>query len=174
MALFCLIIFMNMLRGPRFGCDTHADAWVDRLARPVAWRDGAQGVTRWSDAPAWRLAGTDTTRGSGGGGGGLGEGEAHPAACAGRIDPAQEHGELGVPDFELGTGGFGQAERAGFQPLGPHGIAVAVPIEDLDAVATAIEEDEEMPGEGVLADDVLGHLSQAVKRCRFMMTSVPG
>ena len=68
-----------------------------------------------------------------------------------------------MPDFDLGTGGLGQAERAGFQPFGPHGIAIAVPVEDLDAVATAIEENEEMPGKGVLSDNVLGHLSQAVE-----------
>ena len=39
------------------------------------------------------------------------QGESHPAARAGRIDAAQEHGELGVAEFEVATGGRGQAER---------------------------------------------------------------
>src|SRR5262245_66579591 len=33
--------------------------------------------------------------------------------------------------------------------LGPDGQAVAVPIEDLDAIPSLVEEDEEMTGEGI-------------------------
>ena len=47
--------------------------------------------------------------------------------------------------------------------FGPDGQAIAVPIEDLEAVAATIAKDEEMTGEGLLADDLCGQGGQAVE-----------
>jgi hypothetical protein len=44
---------------------------------------------------------------------------------------------------------MGDAEGPALEPFGPDGQAVAVPIEDLDAIAPLVDEDEEMTGEGI-------------------------
>src|SRR3954454_24444295 len=50
-----------------------------------------------------------------------------------------------------------------FVLLGPDGEAVAVPVEDLEAVAAAVGEDEEVSGEGVELQDALSQRRQAVE-----------
>jgi hypothetical protein len=46
--------------------------------------------------------------------------------------------------------------------LHPEGEAVSVPVENLDPVAAAVGEDEQVSRERVLAEDVAGDLCQAV------------
>ncbi len=53
--------------------------------------------------------------------------------------------------------------------LGPDGQSVPVPVEDLQPVATAIAEDEEMAAERVLADDLGGQGGEPVERGIFLI-----
>ena len=47
--------------------------------------------------------------------------------------------------------------------LVPKGQAVAIPVEDLDAVAAAISEDEEVSRKWILADHVADQSGEAIK-----------
>jgi hypothetical protein len=58
--------------------------------------------------------------------------------------------------------------------LVPDGQPITVKIKDLDPIPTAVEEQEERAGQEVLAEAFLDQARTAVKRWRFMMTSVPG
>ena len=66
-----------------------------------------------------------------------------------QVDAGQQRGEFGGGHLDaLGPGGR-EAEGPAFEPLGPDGQAVAVPIQDLDAIAALVDEDEEMTREGI-------------------------
>src|SRR5205085_6454959 len=45
--------------------------------------------------------------------------------------------------------GLGNAEGPALEPLGPDGQAIAVPVEDLEAIPAFVEEDEEVTREGI-------------------------
>src|SRR3954454_10114982 len=66
-----------------------------------------------------------------------------------QVDAGQERGEIGGGHLDAPGGGVRDAEGAALEPLGPDGQAIAVPIQDLDAIAPLVEEDEEVAGEGV-------------------------
>ncbi len=66
-----------------------------------------------------------------------------------QIDAGQEGGEFGGGHLDAIGRRVRDAEGAALEPLGPDGQAVAVPIQDLDAIAAFVDEDEEMTGEGV-------------------------
>ena len=56
-------------------------------------------------------------------------------------------------------------------PLVPDHHAVAVEMEDLHAIAAAVDEQEQMTRQEVLAKALLDQSGQAIKRWRFMVTS---
>src|SRR5271157_3716409 len=97
--------------------------------------------------------------------GGRGGREREPALSPGgvQVDAAQDGGQFGGGDFQAVPLGLGEAEGAAFQAFGPEGVTVAVPVEDLEPIAATIDEDEEMSGERILTDDLLGHRGQAVE-----------
>ena len=79
----------------------------------------------------------------------LGPGVADPPPGRVQVDAGQQGGEFGGGHLDaIGPGGR-EAEGPAFEPLGPDGQAVAVPIQDLDAIAPLVDEDEEMTGEGI-------------------------
>ena len=66
-----------------------------------------------------------------------------------QVDAGQKGGEFGGGHLDaIGRGGR-EAEGSAFESLGPDGQAVAVPIQDLDAIAALVDEDKEMTGEGI-------------------------
>ena len=80
---------------------------------------------------------------------GAGAGIAGPPPGGVQVDAGQERGEFGGGHLDaIGPGGR-EAEGPALEPFGPDGQAVAVPIEDLDAIAPLVDEDEEMTGEGI-------------------------
>ena len=66
-----------------------------------------------------------------------------------QVDAGQERGELGGGHLDAAGRGVGEAEGPAFEPLGPDGQAIAVPVQDLDAIAALVDEDEEVAGEGI-------------------------
>ena len=81
--------------------------------------------------------------------GSAGPGVADPPSGRVQVDAGQEGGEFGGGHLDaIGRGGR-EAEGPAFESLGPDGQAVAVPIQDLDAIASLVDEDEEMTGEGI-------------------------
>ena len=104
---------------------------------------------------------------------GVGTGVADPPAGGVEVDAGQQRREVGGGHLDaIGPGG-GDAEGPALQPFGPDGKAVAIPIQDLDAIAPLVDEDEEMTGEGIKRQGG-SQGEEPVKRWRFMMTSVPG
>ena len=59
--------------------------------------------------------------------------------------------------------GLREAEDASLEPLVPERVAIAVPVEDLEAIAAPISKDEEMAAEGIQADGRGGEGSEAVE-----------
>src|SRR5512135_1986994 len=87
-----------------------------------------------------------------------------PLAGTVQVDPREEHGQLRRLRFDTaGTGGVGQLERAGLEPLVPDGQAVAVEIKDLEAIAATVDEEEEMAGQGVLCEAFLDQAAECVE-----------
>ena len=79
----------------------------------------------------------------------LGPGIADPASGRVQVDAGEQSGDFGGGHLDtIGLGGR-QAEGPAFEPFGPDGQPVAVPIKDLDAIAPLVDEDEEMTGEGI-------------------------
>src|SRR5262249_30105198 len=81
-------------------------------------------------------------RGPRSGGCGRREGEPPLPAGARQVDALEDGGHLGGGDLEAVACGRREAEGAALQSLRPDGQPVPVPIEDLEAVAAAIAEDE--------------------------------
>src|SRR3954453_21810160 len=77
-------------------------------------------------------------------------------ACTPHVDPGEDHGELRRPEFDaVGFGGAGHLEGSGLESLVPDGQAVTIEVEDLDAISASVDEEEEMAGQGVLAEALL-------------------
>ena len=83
--------------------------------------------------------------------------------CAGRsrrgswpVAPA------GVRRHRVG-GRLGHLEASGLESLVPDGQAVAIEVEDLDPIPAAVEEEEEMAGQEVLAEAFLDQAREAVE-----------
>src|SRR5882757_11510923 len=79
------------------------------------------------------------------------------------VDAGQECGEVGGGHLDAGGVGVGDAEGAAFQSFGPDGEAVAIPIQDLDAIAPFIEEDEEVSRERIELEGTGSQRGEAVK-----------
>ena len=69
-----------------------------------------------------------------------------------QIDALEDGGHLSRRDLDTIALGLREAEDTAFQSLGPDRQAVSIPIQDLQPVAPAIPEHEEMTGERILAD----------------------
>ena len=76
----------------------------------------------------------------------VGPGIAGPAAGGAQVDPGQQRGEIGGGHLDTAGGGGRDPEGAALEPLGPDRVPVAIPVEDLEPVAAAVGEDEEVPG----------------------------
>jgi hypothetical protein len=78
--------------------------------------------------------------------------------CAGKIDAAQQHRQLRIVELDalLVARGSWQLKAADFQSFVPDAQAIAIPKQDLDAIATTVDEQEQMAGERILLEDVLG------------------
>jgi hypothetical protein len=108
--------------------------------------------------------------------GGLRGGQGGPGESPGvtRVDPFEDCGHLGGSNLDAAVLGLREAGRAFFEAFVPQGQAVAVPVEDLDPVTSAVGEDVEVSRERILGDPIADELGEAVERWRFMMTSVAG
>src|SRR5207237_2341172 len=78
-----------------------------------------------------------------------GPGVAVPPSGRVEVDAGQERRELGGGHLDAPGRGLRDAEGPALEPLGPDGQAIAVPVEDLDAIPAAVDEDEEVTGEGI-------------------------
>ena len=65
------------------------------------------------------------------------------------VDASQKAGEVGGGHLDAIGRGVGDAEGPAFESFGPDDQPVAVPIENLDSIATFVDEDEEVTGEGI-------------------------
>src|SRR5882757_1167013 len=66
-----------------------------------------------------------------------------------QVDTGQEGGEFGGGHLDADGPGGRDTEGSSFKSLGPNHHAISVPIQDLDAITTLVDEDEEMAGEGI-------------------------
>src|SRR5262245_63973503 len=83
----------------------------------------------------------------------------------GGIDPLQDKLQIGAGHFDLRhvAGRRGEREGALFEALVEDGEPIAVPPEDLEAVARAIAKDEQMAGERIAAEEIADQPHEAVK-----------
>src|SRR5579883_992710 len=80
------------------------------------------------------------------------------------VDPGEDHGQLRRQERDAVAGaGVGQLEGAGLEPLVPDRQAVVVEIEDLEAIPAAVDEEEEVTGQEVLAEAFLDQAREAVE-----------
>src|ERR1700722_20539329 len=79
----------------------------------------------------------------------FGPGVADAASGRVQVDASKEGGGLGGRHFDAIRSSGGNAEGSAFETFGPDGQTIAVPIQDLDAIATLVDEDKEMTREGV-------------------------
>jgi hypothetical protein len=80
------------------------------------------------------------------------------------VDAGEEHGQLRRLEFDaIVAGGVGQLEGSGFQPLVPDRQAVTVEVEDLEPIPTAVDEEEKMAGQKVLAKAFLDQPGETVE-----------
>src|SRR5271166_4552763 len=103
--------------------------------------------------------------------GSTGAGVAFTALRRGHVDAGEKQsqvrrGELkaGLPRSAIGAGrGIEFLKGAGLESLVPDDQAVWLPEEDLDAIAAAVEEQEEMSGERILPEMLVDHSQEAVE-----------
>ena len=87
-----------------------------------------------------------------------------------QVDAGEDHGQLRRLQFDaVWRPASGHLEGAGLEPLVPDGQAVTVEVEDLDAIPAAVEEEEEMAGQEVLAEAFLDQTRKAIKRGIFLI-----
>jgi hypothetical protein len=79
--------------------------------------------------------------------GSFGPGVADAASGRVQVDASKEGGELGGRHLDAIGGSGWNAEGSAFEAFGPDGQTIAVPVQDLDAIATLVEEDKEMTRE---------------------------
>src|SRR4051795_11780319 len=85
-------------------------------------------------------------------------------ACTPHVDPGEDHGELRRLELDaVGFGGARHLEGSGLESLVPDGQAVTIEVEDLDAISASVDEEEEMAGQGVLAEALLDQPAEAVE-----------
>src|SRR5476651_1367107 len=80
-----------------------------------------------------------------------------------RVDALQHQLQIDAAEFEFAVLSRGEPEATLFEAFVPDGESVAVPPEDLEAVAPAIGENEEMAREGIFAEEVAHLADEAVE-----------
>src|SRR5947209_8605053 len=93
-----------------------------------------------------------------------------PPGC-GQVNTRKEQSQLGHRELDPGRArnqvgpafGIKMLKGAGLEPLVPDGQAVVIPEEDLDPISAAVEEEEEMAGQGVLAEAFPNQAGEAVE-----------
>src|SRR5271157_5351461 len=81
-----------------------------------------------------------------------------------QVDAGEDHGQLRRPQFDaVGFGGAGHLERSGLEPLVPDHKPIAIKIKHLDAIPAAVDEEEEMAGQEVLAEAFLDQPREAIE-----------
>ena len=92
-----------------------------------------------------------------------GQGELRQPPGLGQIDPFENRSHLRQSDLDAAIFGIEKAERPAFQPLVPQGESIAIPLASLDAIASAIAEDDEVSREWILGNLLANELRQAVE-----------
>jgi len=82
-----------------------------------------------------------------------------------QVDPVQHHRQFAGPQFHrlLPAVDPGQLEGSLLQALVPQGIAVLVPVENLEPVTSPAAKEEQVTTERILSGDGTGALGQAVE-----------
>ena len=84
--------------------------------------------------------------------------------CTLHVNSREDHGELRLLKFDaVGFVGAGHLEGPGLESLVPDGQTVAIEVEDLDPISAAVDEEEEMAGQGILAEALLDQPGEAVE-----------
>lgn len=88
-----------------------------------------------------------------------------------QVDSREDQLELGGGDLDAPGVGVDSRdlEAAAFESFVPEDQSVAVPEEDFESIATAIEEEEEVSGEGVLSKGVVDDGGEPVERGIFLI-----
>ncbi len=88
-----------------------------------------------------------------------------PSASALQIEAAQQIRQLGIGQFNtlLIALELRELKRAGLQPLVENAEPVTIPEEDLDSIATPVEEQEQVSRQGILIEDRLRPAHQMVE-----------
>src|ERR1700729_1907573 len=92
-----------------------------------------------------------------------GQREARLTSGTAQIDTFEDGGHLGGSDLDAAILGLGEAKGTFLKAFVPECEAVAVPVEDLDPVASLVAKDVEVPREGVLGDPIANELGEAVE-----------
>jgi SAM-dependent MidA family methyltransferase len=101
---------------------------------------------------------------SGSRGDATGEPEPPASSCGLQVDAGEDHGRLcRVQSDAIATAGVGHPEAADFQSLVPDRQTVMIKIELFDAIPAAVDEEEEMAAEGVLAEALPDEAREAVE-----------
>jgi hypothetical protein len=91
------------------------------------------------------------------------------AAHALDIDAVEDHLQLAGRQLQTAGLGRGEVEAALLQPLVPEAQAVAVPVQDLEAVGPAVEEDEQVARERIGLELRADQGRQPVERGIFLI-----
>jgi hypothetical protein len=87
-----------------------------------------------------------------------------------QVDAGEDHGQLRRVQLDaVAIAGVGHLEAADLEPLVPDGQAVMIEVECLDAIPPAVDEEEEMAVEEVLAEALLDEAREAVERGIFLI-----
>src|SRR5262249_40197363 len=91
--------------------------------------------------------------------------KAFEAAQAGQVDAVEDHLELANAQLDAAgiAGGRGEVVATGLQALTPQAQAVPAPVQDLDAVGTAISKNEQVARQGGRLQASAGERGQTVK-----------
>jgi hypothetical protein len=88
-----------------------------------------------------------------------------PPASTPKIDATEQPDQLRILEFDTlyAVAGLGHLKGSRFQPLIPNAKPITIPEQDLDPVATTVDEQEQVTGQWVLVKDLLGLAHQAVE-----------
>lgn len=87
------------------------------------------------------------------------------------VDATQQHGQLLAADLDglLIAGDLRHLKRALLQPPIPNRQTVAVPVENLQLVATTIDKQEQMPAQRVLFEDSMLNMTLLLRTHGVML-----
>src|ERR1700761_1149008 len=95
--------------------------------------------------------------------GGRADGPEPPPSGRLEVDAGEDHGQLRRVQLDaVAIAGVGDLEAADFESLVPDGQPIMVEVEDLDAIPPAVDEEEEVAVEEVLAEALCDQAREAV------------